>query len=127
MVLIADDDRLICESLADLFADCGHEVTIAHSGPEVLTMLRQRRPQLLLLDLSLPVLSGRDVAKRIVEDEDLSTIPFCVLSASLEQAPTGSVGVIRKPFDIDELMSIVKMYDRVAVEKCSFDQKPSTN
>lgn len=59
-VLIADDDRLVRTILGDLLAGLGHEVVAAANGAEALEVCERERPELLILDLLMPKLSGLD-------------------------------------------------------------------
>jgi PAS domain S-box-containing protein len=64
-VLIADDNRDGAESLAMILELAGHEVLTAHTGPEALQMAAQHRPQVAILDIGMPGMSGYEVAQQI--------------------------------------------------------------
>ena len=64
-ILVADDNRDGAESLAMLLRMSGHEVWVAHTGTDALAMAAQRRPQIAILDIGMPGLSGYDIARRL--------------------------------------------------------------
>jgi DNA-binding response OmpR family regulator len=63
--LIADDNRDGAETLSILLGHAGHEVHIAHSGTAAFELAKRVRPQIAVLDIGMPDLSGYDVARRI--------------------------------------------------------------
>jgi CheY-like chemotaxis protein len=64
-VLIADDDRLVRTMLSDLLAELGHDVVAAENGAEAVALCARERPDLLVLDLLMPRLSGLDALHAI--------------------------------------------------------------
>ncbi len=66
-VLIADDDRLVREMLADLLAEMGHAVVAAENGAEALDVCARETPDLLILDFLMPKLSGLDALHALRE------------------------------------------------------------
>ena len=64
-VLIADDDRLVRTMLTDLLADLGHAVVEATNGAEAVALAGRERPDLLILDLLMPKLSGLDALQAL--------------------------------------------------------------
>ncbi len=64
-ILVADDNVDAGESLAMLLRFDGHEVQLARSGPEALELFARMRPDIAILDIGMPGLSGYDVARRI--------------------------------------------------------------
>ena len=66
-VLIVDDERDIASFLAAFFERAGHEVLTAYTGEEAVTLVQQRRPDLVLLDLRLPDITGFEVLERVKE------------------------------------------------------------
>jgi PAS domain S-box-containing protein len=79
-VLVVDDNRDSAESLALLLRYRGHVVRTAHDGPEALRLLESLRPQLIVLDLGLPGMSGFDVARKIRESADLKHVKLAALT-----------------------------------------------
>jgi CheY-like chemotaxis protein len=108
-VLIVDDDKDIREALADLIADDGHQVKVACNGQEALDLLRATAPPcLILLDLMMPVMNGRQFLAEKDRDAALAEIPVCVVTAGAPLAPQASVvSSVRKPIDFRKLLGIV--------------------
>ena len=104
-IAVIDDDIYIGNMLEELLKGEGYDVVRAYSGTEALLLLDSRRPDLVLLDLMLPGLSGDEVLKRI------SGIPVIVLSARGDSADkvslllSGGADYVTKPFDTRELLA----------------------
>lgn len=104
-ILIIDDDEHINAVLDKILISKGYSVSHAYSGTEALLLLKNIRPDLILLDLMLPGLSGEEILPQI------SDIPVIVMSAKadvkgkVDLLLNGAVDYITKPFDIDELLA----------------------
>ena len=104
-IFIIDDDVSINEMLRTALTKRGFSVVQAYSGTEALLALSKAQPDLVLLDLGLPGLSGEDVLPK------LGTVPVIVLSAraSAEDKVSlllgGAVDYVTKPFDLHELLA----------------------
>jgi DNA-binding response OmpR family regulator len=94
----------------------GYTVEIAHDGMEGLKKAEDFRPDLIILDVNLPKLSGFDVAMRLKETEALKSIPILMLTALSQQANIErgySLGIedyLTKPFNVEHLFLKVKKY-----------------
>ena len=64
-VLVVDDNADAADSLAMLLEVEGHDVTVAHDGPSAVALASERRPEVILLDLGMPTMSGYEVAQRV--------------------------------------------------------------
>jgi CheY-like chemotaxis protein len=104
-VLVVDDDASIRELLSAAFEDDGYEVMPARNGEDALSVCERWRPDVIVLDLMMPVMDGWTFAKRLHERDD---IPIVVLSAAndLERhaKALGATDVVGKPFDLDQLL-----------------------
>ncbi|WP_024859531.1 response regulator transcription factor [Ruminococcus flavefaciens] len=104
-IMIIDDDQNINGMLAKVLSDEGYTVSRAYSGSEAVMLLSQSRPDLILLDLMLPGITGEDVLKQIKD------IPVIVVSAKadvtnkVELLLSGASDYITKPFDMQELLA----------------------
>ncbi len=104
-ILIIDDDIHINDMLEKVLTQEGYTVSHAYSGTEALLFMQNTAPDLILLDLMLPGLSGEEVLPKI---SDISVI---VMSAKVDVKDkvtlllNGAVDYITKPFDIDELLA----------------------
>jgi CheY-like chemotaxis protein len=109
MVLLVDDDEDIREALRAILEDEGFDVKVARDGSDALATLRDGlRPDVIVLDLMMPVMSGWQFRSAQREDPSLSGIPVVVLSATYEQPEDLAVAAsLRKPIDIDRLLEVV--------------------
>lgn len=104
-ILIIDDDIHINNMLDSVLCQAGYKVSHAYSGTEALLFLSKFSPDLILLDLMLPGLSGEDILPQIAD------IPVIVMSAKVDVKGkvdlllNGAVDYITKPFEIDELLA----------------------
>ncbi|MDY3562637.1 PAS domain S-box protein [Gemmata sp. JC673] len=113
-VLVVDDNRDSAESLAMLLELRGHHVRTAHDGPEALRLLASYRPQLILLDLGLPGMSGYEVAGRIRQSSELRSVRMAALTGwgqEEDRRRTKEAGFdhhLVKPADVSELDRILE-------------------
>jgi two-component system nitrogen regulation response regulator NtrX len=112
-VLIIDDEPALRDIMAEALAAEGYRVTTAVDGVEGLARVRERRPELIVLDLMMPVLDGwafMEAYRELVEDET----PIVGVSAHMTPDVAGrlrTLGVkacLPKPFDLDELVSCAR-------------------
>ncbi|VTR92859.1 multi-sensor hybrid histidine kinase : Multi-sensor hybrid histidine kinase OS=Nitrosospira multiformis (strain ATCC 25196 / NCIMB 11849) GN=Nmul_A2207 PE=4 SV=1: Response_reg: PAS_9: PAS: PAS_3: PAS_3: PAS_3: PAS_4: PAS_9: GAF: HisKA: HATPase_c: Response_reg [Gemmata massiliana] len=112
-VLVVDDNRDAADSMAMLLEIRGHRARTAHDGPEALKLLATFRPQLVLLDLGLPGMSGYEVARRIRESTELQGLTLAALTGwgqEEDRRRTREAGFdhhLTKPADPGELDRIV--------------------
>jgi CheY-like chemotaxis protein len=104
-VLVADDDPLIRELLREFLADEGYEVTTVATGPQALDVVPTLRPDLILLDMFMPGLSGRGVLDALRRAG--VTAPVILVSGYPTIQAEGFFGVIRKPFNLSVMADIV--------------------
>jgi CheY-like chemotaxis protein len=105
-VLVVDDDRDIRELLVELFASEGYEVASASDGRRALAEARARRPDVILLDLMMPVMSGWEFREAQLRDPALADIPVVVVTA-FEESLDGTE-LLRKPFLVDDVLDAVQ-------------------
>jgi DNA-binding NtrC family response regulator len=111
-LLVVDDEHLIRWSLEQNLKKHGYEVVTAGTGEDALRLVREEQPDLVLLDIQLPGISGIDVLEKIKEhDEDIIVI-MVTANSGLENAVNamrlGAFDYISKPFNLDELSIIIK-------------------
>jgi two-component system, OmpR family, alkaline phosphatase synthesis response regulator PhoP len=112
IVLLAEDDAVTREAVAELLQGEGHEVLVARDGREALAFWQSHRPQLVLLDIMMPHASGYEVC-RSIRREDRRT-PVMFLSAKSEEVDVvlglelGADDFLRKPFGKHELLARVR-------------------
>jgi len=105
-VLVVDDDASIRELLATALADDGYEVVPATNGEDALAVCERWRPDVIVLDLMMPVMDGWQFATELrARDED---IPIVLLSAArdlrMHAKNLSAAEIIEKPFDLSELL-----------------------
>jgi DNA-binding response OmpR family regulator len=113
-VLIADDEPNIVISLEFLMKREGHEVSIARDGPSALEAIRGTRPDLVLLDVMMPGMSGFEVCQAVRTDEALAGVKILMLSAKgrdtdiAKGSAMGADAYMTKPFSTRELAEKVR-------------------
>jgi len=115
-VLIADDDPSIVISLEYLLRNAGYRVLVARDGQETYECIVRDRPDLVLLDLMLPRMSGYEVCERVRGDPATRDIPIVMLTAKgreVERAKGMALGAsdyVTKPFSTSELLQHVRRH-----------------
>lgn len=113
-VLIADDEPNIVVSLEFLLEKDGYRVLLARDGHEALEAIQRERPDLVLLDVMLPRLSGYDVCQRIRQDPALSKVRVIMLTARGREVEVtkglalGADAYVTKPFSTRDLLEQVR-------------------
>lgn len=111
-ILVVDDDMDVGDLLADMMRDEGHQVRVARNGREGFTIIRERRPDLVLLDVEMPMLTGPEMAYAMfLHDAGLEEIPVVLVSGVLDlprvAASVGTPYFLAKPYGFDKLLTIV--------------------
>jgi DNA-binding response OmpR family regulator len=112
-VLLAEDEPLMAQMMADMLAELPVEVTLARNGREALAQMERVQPDLVLLDIRMPRLTGYDVCRRLRADPTTQHIPIAFLSAKGQEAEiqagmdAGATDYILKPFAPDQLVTRV--------------------
>ncbi|SRR5712692_6648561 len=113
-VLVIDDDFDIRDLLIEILRDEGLSVATASQGAEALKMLETVRPDVILLDLNMPVMNGFEFRRAQRRDPALRRIPTVVMTAADLQkdriAELAAEGALGKPISFPDLLSMVKRY-----------------
>lgn len=109
-ILIIDDDSHINDMLSEALQNEGYTVSRAYSGTEAVMLLSGFRPDLILLDLMLPGLSGEELLPTIKDIPVIVISAKCDISDKVEMLTVGASDYITKPFDMRELLA------RIAVQ-----------
>ena len=113
-IALVDDDRDICMLLELKLRAAGHEVLVEYDGEAGLAMMRQAKPDLVVLDWMMPRLSGLEVCLAAREDADLRDMPIILLTAKAQEADVerglraGADDYVVKPFSPRELLSRIE-------------------
>lgn len=108
-ILIVDDEPSNLKVAMDAIASMGHTYTTAGGGAEALEALRRKKPDLVLLDLMMPGVSGLDICREIRSLHGLAELPVLMLTASgqtrdiLAAFTAGANDILQKPFELAEL------------------------
>jgi two-component system response regulator MtrA len=114
LVLIADDDADILSLVRAVLERAGNEVISVGDGAQALASVTERKPDLAVLDISMPEVDGLEVLRRLRADSATSALPIVLLSARAQEADVklgfelGASAYVKKPFSPRELA------DRVA-------------
>ena len=113
-VLIVDDEPSIAKILRKQLEVAGFEVNVGVDGEDGLAKAREWRPELILLDVMLPKLSGHEVCKALKADAELKKVPVIMLTAKTQRQDQdlaqaqGADGFLTKPFQLSELLAKVR-------------------
>jgi CheY-like chemotaxis protein len=113
-ILVIDDSKVIRMRVRDMLPDGDFEVLEAKDGLEGLNLIRQERPNLIMLDFLLPRLSGWEVFQELQQEEELKSIPLVIMSGRKEEVtdkltePFEFFEFIEKPFEKQQLQGAIK-------------------
>lgn len=120
-ILVVDDDLQLCELLAEILIDDGHQVHCEHCGESALVYMQAHSVDLVLLDVMLPNLNGLEVAKQICQSFAVPILMLTALadeSSMLDCLQSGADQYISKPYNVPELLTRINaMLRRVSLEK----------
>ncbi len=113
-VLVVEDDRDIAQLLQHNLVRAGFSVDLLHSGGEVVQFTRSTSPDVILLDLMLPVLDGLEVCRALRTDPRTAAVPVIMLTARAEESDRivglelGADDYVTKPFSPNEVVARVR-------------------
>ncbi|MCU0483206.1 MAG: response regulator, partial [Chloroflexi bacterium] len=110
-ILVVDDEPTLRETLGEVLAADGYEVVTAADGREALLRFRERQPDLVVLDLMLPLLSGIEVCRIIRAESDVPVLMLTARSSELDKVvglELGADDYVTKPFSLRELSARIR-------------------
>ena len=111
-IVVVEDDPWIRGVLRDVFTDEGYRVCDAGDGRTGLRLIRAKLPDLVVLDLAMPEISGMHVLQQLRLDRRTRSVPVVVITAFAAVLPsqndTTVSGILRKPLDLDQLLAHVR-------------------
>lgn len=116
VVLIADDNENNLRVLSTMLREAGYQVRVANNGAQVLRSVALSLPDLILLDIHMPVMDGYQTCEKLKSEADTAAIPVIFISALTETFnkvkafETGGVDYITKPFQVEEVRVRVKTH-----------------
>jgi len=107
MILVIDDEAIIVEFLQAVLEEEGYQVITAYNGEEGLACLEKVRPDIVLCDLMMPGLDGREFCQKMQAHPRYRSIPVVLMSAlhiTLRLIDCPYAALLSKPFDLDEVL-----------------------
>ena len=121
-LLIVDDDEELVDLLRDAFERDGRfEIKVANNGFEAGMLVKEFRPDLVVLDVMLPDINGKEVCQRVRSDESLDSVKIICISGMVEQDKVAELRVagandfLQKPFAVDKLLE--RVCDLLEIER----------
>lgn len=116
LVLLVDDDLYAIETLKFALDAKGYEVITAANGKDALNLVREKHPQLIVLDIMMPKMDGYHFCRLIKFDARFKDIPIIIVSSKIQEADKklgiacGGSEYVTKPYDINNLISLIEGY-----------------
>jgi len=113
-IVVADDDLDLCELLEMKLRQSNYEVFTAMDGVQALEIVRSIRPNLVILDIMMPLMTGMEVLRELKSETRTADIPVILMTAKRQESDVNSgfalgvVDYIVKPFNLKDLVAQVK-------------------
>ena len=114
--MIVEDNELNMKLFRDIIEATGYETVRTRSGLEALDLAREHKPDLILMDIQLPEVSGLEVTKWLKQDDELLSIPVIAVTAFAMKCDEerirqgGCEGYISKPISVPKFIETIKSY-----------------
>jgi CheY-like chemotaxis protein len=115
-ILVVDDDPLVVKILREPLERAGYKVNVARQGLEALQKVKETRPDLIILDILMPLMDGFKVARFLKFDKRYKDIPIIVLTSRATEGErkmgekVGANEYLYKPFRLPHVMNVVQRY-----------------
>ncbi len=115
-VLLVDDDPMAVKSLHDPLRKAGYEVMVAYNGLEALKRVKEKIPDLIVLDILMPLMDGFKVARFLKFDKRYKDIPIIVLTSRATEGErkmgeqVGANEYLYKPFRLNQVLDLIGRY-----------------
>lgn len=113
VILVVDDDLPILTLMKNILREFGFDARVASTGADAIQAAGETRPDLILLDMKMPGMSGHEVIEAI-RDTGASNVPILILSGDpvppAEIARLGVAGAVQKPFDVMGLIEQIRVH-----------------
>jgi CheY-like chemotaxis protein len=113
-ILVVDDDQPILTLMQNLLREYKFDTILADSGHAALDQVRSERPDLILLDMKMPNMSGEEAIRAIRAEPGLDQVPILIVSGEpvtrKEIEAVGADGAVTKPFDLDDLIHQIRSH-----------------
>ncbi|CCK79174.1 response regulator [Desulfobacula toluolica] len=130
-ILVVDDTQENLKFMVKILGDEGYNVRPALNGELAITAARKKTPDLILLDIMMPVMNGYQVAEKLKKDKRLKDVPIIFISAldtledKVKSFSAGGVDYVTKPFQEKELLARIKTH--LTLQKLKKDLKNRNN
>jgi DNA-binding response OmpR family regulator len=112
-ILVVDDEPMVRDTLGQVLADEGYVVDVACDGADALDRVHAARPDVILLDLMMPGMNGRQFLSTLRDDSAYTGVPVLIMTAvhglEINLNSIGASEVVEKPFDVDDLLNKVAL------------------
>jgi len=120
-ILLVDDDPDFVEAVKVIVQSGGYDVKVAYDGKEALEAVKQEKPDLIVLDVMMPVMNGHETCARLKDNKDTAKIPIILLTAVAERVTTSTYthrdmleseaeDYMPKPVEPTELLELIKSW-----------------
>jgi CheY-like chemotaxis protein len=113
-LLIVEDEQALCDLLADVLEGEGYVVRKSGNGLDALHLIRERRPNLIFLDMMMPVMDGWQFLEELRANPKWADIPVVLMTAVYDMSSletrTGARAILSKPFDIELIIEAVGLF-----------------
>lgn len=114
LLLLVDDEPDLLKALCVRLRASGMTCETANNGQEALEKIKKQKPDLILLDLLMPIMDGYEFCRKVKANPQMASIPIMIVTAVPERAMSvspeelGAAVIVHKPFDSHELLVIVQ-------------------
>ena len=109
-ILLIEDSKFLRLTAERALARAGYEMSSAADGEEALRVAREKLPDLILLDMLLPKMSGPDVLVELKKDPLTKAIPVVVMTGASVYAGIDANVIVHKPLDVERFISLIERY-----------------
>lgn len=114
LILIVEDDRAVAGMISEFISSSGYDTEVARDGQDAIVKATQFQPDLIIMDLMLPRLTGGEAASRLKQDPLTARIPIVGISAVADVTAIAELlpldAVVPKPFNLDDLLAAVERH-----------------
>jgi len=129
-ILVVDDDKEFCTSMADILEVKGYEVESENSGAQAIAKVKEKSFDVILMDIKMPVMNGVEAFKQIKKISPKTAVimvtAYSVEDLIKEALAEGAFGVLRKPLDIDKLIEQIELAKERGMLILITDDDPAT-
>lgn len=112
LILVVDDEVSIIDLLSAFLEEEGYQVITANNGQEGLNRLASARPDVVISDVMMPVLDGRELCRRMQADRHYKSIPIVLMSAIRTASSLNGcnyAALLKKPFELNEVLQTIAL------------------